>query len=68
MCKVVDGPDGTNLVLKQRPHTHTPQITTKMSKLGAADVAQRAVTLGLFGITMYGAAIFGDGAFDIIRR
>jgi hypothetical protein len=39
-----------------------------MSKLGAADVAQRAVTLGLFGITMYGAAIFGDGAFDIIRR
>jgi hypothetical protein len=57
-----------SLELITEAKTSSLRITTNMSKLGVADVAQRAVTLGLFGITMYGAAIFGDGAFDIIRR
>jgi len=33
-----------------------------MSRLGAADIAQRGITLTLFGVTMYGALVFGDGA------
>jgi len=32
-----------------------------MSRLKLIDIAQRGVTLGLFGVTMYGAAIFVDG-------
>ena len=39
-----------------------------MSRLRFADYAQRGVTLCLFGVTMYGALIVGDGAFDIINR
>lgn len=39
-----------------------------MSRLRFADYAQRGVTLCLFGITMYGALVVGDGAFDIINR
>ena len=39
-----------------------------MSRLGAADIAQRGITLTLFGVTMYGALVFGDGAVDIIYR
>ena len=39
-----------------------------MSRLRFADYAQRGVTLCLFGITMYGALIVSDGAFNIINR
>ena len=39
-----------------------------MSRLGVADIAQRGVTLGLFGITLYGAAVFVDGGYDIVKR
>lgn len=37
-------------------------------KLRFADYMQRGVTLTLFSITMYGALVVGDGAFDIISR
>lgn len=32
------------------------------------DIAQKTVTLGLFGVTVYGAVVFGDGAYDIMKR
>ena len=32
------------------------------------DIAQRAVTLSLFGVTCYGAVVFIDGGVDIVGR
>ena len=41
---------------------------SSMRGLKFADYVQRGVTFTLFSITMYGAFVVGDGAFDIINR
>lgn len=39
-----------------------------MRGLKFADYVQRGMTFTLFSITLYGALVVGDGAFDIINR
>lgn len=41
---------------------------SSMRGLRFADYVQRGVTFTLFSITLYGAFVVGDGAFDIINR
>ena len=39
-----------------------------MPRLHFKDYLQRGVTLTLFSITLYGAFVVGDGAYDILNR